>query len=963
MKCMNKLTELGYNNNLKDLTSLKAEDDLLIKLKKFETENATILKEFDSQRAKMKELFLQKEEELKRQLEEKISLQEEIHRLQTDLDEAKSQLTVADLKVENDILVEKRKAQEEIATLEQLIQETVEESSCSRNQLGDELRKLQSAFRKLEAENALLRSQTTRESADGPQISLSTVTKTLARKVVSQLGADSLSLGPDNIEESLRKVNKYAQEDAEVLRSLVGSLEEEIKALKEKLRSTDDELQKHIEINSQKKFQTESGSAAEASCDMCANYEAQLVKMQAAEKEFEKRLADADHLLEVQKEDLVKEVEFRKEMEEKWNEKKEEHKIKVAELTSVSQSSQQALADLKQTLAQMHQGVTDELSRLIHGREELQRHLNALQKENENLVGKHSKNSMQLQSETINMPNNVEELHVTLLKMHEDLIAAKVAQEVAQEKEETLRYEVTLLQDQLDHDNRARQQSESTLVEEIRQLKVQVENYKHDHQALNEKEEKLNRLQQQLENTTTEKQKIELAVAELRQRLTSLQQELDTSEEVQKDFVRLSQSLQVQLEKIREAGSEVRWQHDEDVDECPNCRTGFTVTKRKMHCRHCGHIFCSTCLSHVVNSGPKQRPSRVCDVCHTLLVRDTAPYFSQEAPHLPEFRKEMKEKWNEKKEEHKIKVAELTSVSQSSQQALADLKQTLAQMHQGVTDELSRLIHGREELQRHLNALQKENENLVGKHSKNSMQLQSETINMPNNVEELHVTLLKMHEDLIAAKVAQEVAQEKEETLRYEVTLLQDQLDHDNRARQQSESTLVEEIRQLKVQVENYKHDHQALNEKEEKLNRLQQQLENTTTEKQKIELAVAELRQRLTSLQQELDTSEEVQKDFVRLSQSLQVQLEKIREAGSEVRWQHDEDVDECPNCRTGFTVTKRKMHCRHCGHIFCSTCLSHVVNSGPKQRPSRVCDVCHTLLVRDTAPYFSQEAPHLPE
>nr|XP_046478571.1 early endosome antigen 1-like [Neodiprion pinetum] len=962
MKCMNKLTELGYNNNLKDLTSLKAEDDLLIKLKKFETENATILKEFDSQRAKMKELFLQKEEELKRQLEEKISLQEEIHRLQTDLDEAKSQLTVADLKVENDILVEKRKAQEEIATLEQLIQETVEESSCSRNQLGDELRKLQSAFRKLEAENALLRSQTTRESADGPQISLSTVTKTLARKVVSQLGADSLSLGPDNIEESLRKVNKYAQEDAEVLRSLVGSLEEEIKALKEKLRSTDDELQKHIEINSQKKFQTESGSAAEASCDMCANYEAQLVKMQAAEKEFEKRLADADHLLEVQKEDLVKEVEFRKEMEEKWNEKKEEHKIKVAELTSVSQSSQQALADLKQTLAQMHQGVTDELSRLIHGREELQRHLNALQKENENLVGKHSKNSMQLQSETINMPNNVEELHVTLLKMHEDLIAAKVAQEVAQEKEETLRYEVTLLQDQLDHDNRARQQSESTLVEEIRQLKVQVENYKHDHQALNEKEEKLNRLQQQLENTTTEKQKIELAVAELRQRLTSLQQELDTSEEVQKDFVRLSQSLQVQLEKIREAGSEVRWQHDEDVDECPNCRTGFTVTKRKMHCRHCGHIFCSTCLSHVVNSGPKQRPSRVCDVCHTLLVRDTAPYFSQEAPHLPE-RKEMKEKWNEKKEEHKIKVAELTSVSQSSQQALADLKQTLAQMHQGVTDELSRLIHGREELQRHLNALQKENENLVGKHSKNSMQLQSETINMPNNVEELHVTLLKMHEDLIAAKVAQEVAQEKEETLRYEVTLLQDQLDHDNRARQQSESTLVEEIRQLKVQVENYKHDHQALNEKEEKLNRLQQQLENTTTEKQKIELAVAELRQRLTSLQQELDTSEEVQKDFVRLSQSLQVQLEKIREAGSEVRWQHDEDVDECPNCRTGFTVTKRKMHCRHCGHIFCSTCLSHVVNSGPKQRPSRVCDVCHTLLVRDTAPYFSQEAPHLPE
>lgn len=86
-------------------------------------------------------------------------------------------------------------------------------------------------------------------------------------------------------------------------------------------------------------------------------------------------------------------------------------------------------------------------------------------------MGKHSKHSLQLQSESINMPNNVEELHVTLLKMHEDLIAAKVAQEVSQEKEETLRYEVGLLQDQSNHDNRERQQTESAMVEEIRQLK------------------------------------------------------------------------------------------------------------------------------------------------------------------------------------------------------------------------------------------------------------------------------------------------------------------------------------------------------------------------------------------------------------------------------------------------------------------------------------------------------------
>lgn len=150
-------------------------------------------------------------------------------------------------------------------------------------------------------------------------------------------------------------------------------LEEEIKALKEKLRATDDELQKCKEIQLQKK-QQEPGSS-ESICDMCANYEAQLVKMQAAAKEFEKQQLDSERMLQVQKEDLAKEVEFRKEMEEKWNEKKEEHKIKVAELTVTSQTLQQTLTEAKKTFEQVQRSVKDELVKLTCGREEVQRHL------------------------------------------------------------------------------------------------------------------------------------------------------------------------------------------------------------------------------------------------------------------------------------------------------------------------------------------------------------------------------------------------------------------------------------------------------------------------------------------------------------------------------------------------------------------------------------------------------------
>ncbi|XP_047357344.1 rab GTPase-binding effector protein 1 [Vespa velutina] len=607
------------------------EETLEKKISCLETENTKMREEFNMQRAKMKELFLQKEEELKRRLEDNISLQDENLELKNELDEAKSQLVVADLKIQNDILIERQKAQEEIASLQQVIHETVEESSCVRKRQDTEISKLKLSLVKLQEENVMLKSQLPREpQLDGPQISLSTVTKTLARKVASQLGADALSLGPDNLEENMRK----AQEDAEVLRSLVVPLEHEIKALKEKLRTTDDELQKCKEGQLLKK-QQESGSSQEA-CDMCRNYEAQLVKIQENVKDLEKQLVDSERMLNVQKDDLAKEVEFRHEMEQKWNEKKEEHKIKVAELTDISQIAQKTLLEIKKNFEHIQRTITDELSRLTREREEVQKHLLALQKQNENLMGKHSKHSHQLQSESINMPNNVEDLHLSLLKTHEDLIMARVAQEVAEENERTLRSEVNLLREEMVRESAAKEQQVLMLKNDISEFKLQLDKYARDQRSFTEKEEKLDQIEKKYEEVLREKEKADLAITELKQRVTSLQQELDTSETVQKDFVRLSQSLQVQLERIRQAGSEVRWQHEEDVDECPSCHVTFTVTKKKVHCRHCGHIFCQSCLSRVVNSGPKQRPSRVCDVCHTLLVQDTAPYFSQEPPHTPD---------------------------------------------------------------------------------------------------------------------------------------------------------------------------------------------------------------------------------------------------------------------------------------------------------------------------------------
>lgn len=122
------------------------------------------------------------------------------------------------------------------------------------------------------------------------------------------------------------------------------------------------------------KKQQESGSSQE-SCDMCRNYEAQLVKIQENVKDLEKQLVDSERMLNVQKEDLAKEVEFRHEMEQKWNEKKEEHKIKVAELTDISQTAQKTLLEIKKNFEHIQRTITDELSRLTREREEVQKHL------------------------------------------------------------------------------------------------------------------------------------------------------------------------------------------------------------------------------------------------------------------------------------------------------------------------------------------------------------------------------------------------------------------------------------------------------------------------------------------------------------------------------------------------------------------------------------------------------------
>lgn len=70
---------------------------------------------------------------------------------------------------------------------------------------------------------------------------------------------------------------------------------------------------------------------------------------------------------------------------------------------------------------------------MTDNKQELHRQLQKLLAENELLLGKHIARSEELNAETINLPENLEEMQFYCLKLKEDLITALAAKERNQE--------------------------------------------------------------------------------------------------------------------------------------------------------------------------------------------------------------------------------------------------------------------------------------------------------------------------------------------------------------------------------------------------------------------------------------------------------------------------------------------------------------------------------------------------
>ncbi|VVC91364.1 unnamed protein product [Leptidea sinapis] len=476
--------------------------------------------EFNVQRAKMKELFLQKEDNLKQLVQEKQQLESELFGVRAQLEQLQT-------------LTENQRS--EIQSLQMLVSETLEASSSS----SEELRRLRSVNLDLEQKISQLKSQ--------------------------------------NVE------------DSELVRSIVEPLEAEIGALKTKLRDTDARLQetlKSVETKEKTKDITNSGGDGKtegpSGCDMCVNYERQL-----ATEELEGVRSIHDETVRG------------------WQAERAESGRRVHELEDALRAADEVLRATSEAAERASQRALDLVTTLT--------------RDNATLIGKYTRKAVEIQNEVINLPDTVIELQEQCLQLRDQLIVVQLGREEALASAEELRNQL------LQHSTMLHQQDAALAAAraETEQLREQVDKLQTERSQITEIADNLRKSTMMVEQLTEEKQRLMAEAQESRSRVYVLQQELDNSEKIQ-------------LQRIREADTEVRWQHDDDVTECPSCKTPLPNNKKKVHCRHCGRIYCSACVCRSVPSGPRGTPARVCSVCDTLLRPHTAPYFSTAPPHSPD---------------------------------------------------------------------------------------------------------------------------------------------------------------------------------------------------------------------------------------------------------------------------------------------------------------------------------------
>uniref|UniRef100_A0A671VN84 Rab GTPase-binding effector protein 1 n=1 Tax=Sparus aurata TaxID=8175 RepID=A0A671VN84_SPAAU len=275
-------------------------------------------------------------------------------------------------------------------------------------------------------------------------------------------------------------------------------------------------------------------------CDMCSNYEKQLQAIQGQEAETRDQVKKLQVMLRQANDQLERTMTEKQSLEDSVKAGNEETAAKVSGLLQRVQESESLLGALQQAFSEAKRSTQEQMVVLVKSREQVADELSRLQRDNESLQGKHRLHVELQQQEDFHMPSTVQDLQDLVLQLREDLVALRTS---ADHMEEKLKAEILFLKEQIQAEQCLKENLEDTLQLEIEGCKEEIASF--------------SSLKTELERIKTENQQsvLESQVFDERDKAQRLQTELDVSEQVQKDFVKLSQTLQVQLERIRQADS------------------------------------------------------------------------------------------------------------------------------------------------------------------------------------------------------------------------------------------------------------------------------------------------------------------------------------------------------------------------------------------------------------------------
>ncbi|KAL4665457.1 hypothetical protein H8959_000076, partial [Pygathrix nigripes] len=374
------------------------------------------------------------------------------------------------------------------------------------------------------------------ESDFGPLVGADSVSENFDTASLGSLQMPSGFMLTKDQERAIKAMTPEQEETASLLSSVTQGMESAY------VSPSGYRLVSETEWNLLQKEVHNAGNKLGRRCDMCSNYEKQLQGIQTQEAETRDQVKKLQLMLRQANDQLEKTMKDKQELEDFIKQSSEDSSHQISALVLRAQASEILLEELQQGFSQAKRDVQEQMAVLMQSREQVSEELVRLQKDNDSLQGKHSLHVSLQQAEDFILPDTTEALRELVLKYREDIINVRTA---ADHVEEKLKAEILFLKEQI----QAEQSSISSLKAELERIKVEKGQLE---STLREKSQQLESLQEiqisleeQLKKETAAKATVEQLMFEEKNKAQRLQTELDVSEQVQRDFVKLSQTLQV----------------------------------------------------------------------------------------------------------------------------------------------------------------------------------------------------------------------------------------------------------------------------------------------------------------------------------------------------------------------------------------------------------------------------------